>query len=104
MSSRCCDEGACPGKGIAGLLHTDSSIIDQIRIAACAVSGICGKLSVEEMRLCASRLFNVVPECTLADAFVAAYEAAATEDMQSEPVGVGKPRPVASANDPIQFD
>lgn len=75
MSPRsCCDEESCIRKEIATLLDPDSPIVDRIYVAACAVATTCGKLTVDEMYMCAARMFDVTPECDLARAFVIAYQ------------------------------
>lgn len=70
----CCDADSCIRKEIATLLDPDSPIVDRIYVAACAVAATCGKLTLDETYTCASRLFDVTPECDLAKAFVIAYQ------------------------------
>ena len=70
----CCDPDTCIRREIASLLDPDAPIVDRIYVAACAVALTCGKLTTEELHTCASRMFNVTPECELANAFVIAYQ------------------------------
>lgn len=70
----CCDEDACVRKDIAHLLDPDLPIEDRICTAASAVALTCGSLNPSELRYCASRMFDVPPECDLASTFIAAYQ------------------------------
>jgi hypothetical protein len=70
----CCDPDTCIRREIASLLDPDSPIIDRIYVAACAVAATCGNLTPEELQSCAGKMFEVTPECHLANAFVIAYQ------------------------------
>ncbi len=70
----CCDEDACVRKDIAHLLDPDAPIEDRICTAASAVALTCGDLNPSELRYCASRMFDVPPECDLARTFLVAYQ------------------------------
>jgi hypothetical protein len=43
-------------------------------LAACVAAETCRSLSETELRTCATKLFDVPPECELASAFVMAYQ------------------------------
>lgn len=73
-SRPCSDEDACIRREIANLLDPDAPIVDRIHVAACAVALTCGNLTTEELHSCAGRLFDVTPDCGLADAFVFAHQ------------------------------
>ncbi len=70
----CCDEDSCIRKDIANLLDPDSPVVDRVYVAATAVARTCGKLTSDELRVCAARLFESPPECDLTKAFVIAYQ------------------------------
>ncbi len=73
-SSSCCDQDTCIRKQLASLLEPDSPIVDRICVAACVVAQTCHNLEEDDLRLCASRLFDVSPECELTNAFIVAYQ------------------------------
>jgi len=64
----------CIRRELARLQDPDAPIMDQIYLAACAVAATCGKLTVDELHVCASRLFDVAPACELSKVFVIAYQ------------------------------
>ena len=70
----CCDEDACVRKEIAHLFDPEVPIDDRICTAASAVALTCGSLTPPELRYCASKMFDVPPECDLASTFIAAYQ------------------------------
>ncbi len=70
----CCDQDTCIRKDLATLGDPDSPIEDRVYVAASAVARTCGKLTVDELSVCASRLFDSPPECDLTKAFVIAYQ------------------------------
>jgi hypothetical protein len=74
LSRLCCDEDTCIRKELNSLLDPDAPIVDRIHVAACAIATTCGKLTIDEQHSCASRIFDVPPECALADAFAIAYQ------------------------------
>jgi hypothetical protein len=59
---------------LAALLVPDSPIVDRLLLAACVAAQTCRSLSVNDLRNCAAKLFDVSPEGELAGAFVTAYE------------------------------
>jgi len=70
----CCDDDSCIRKDIANLVDPDSPIVDRVYVAATAVARTCGKLTSDELHVCATRLFDSPPECDLTKAFVIAYQ------------------------------
>jgi hypothetical protein len=56
------------------LLEPESPIVDRICIAACVVAQTCSNLDLDDLRQCASKLFDVPPECELTRAFITAYQ------------------------------
>lgn len=73
-SRPCCDQDTCIRTELATLLEPDSSIVDRICVAACVVAQTCGTLGPDDLHSCASKLFDVYPECELTSAFVLAYQ------------------------------
>ena len=74
LARSCCDEDTCIRKDLATLVDPDSPIEDRVYVAASAVAHTCGKLTAEELSVCATRLFDSPPECDLTKAFVIAYQ------------------------------
>jgi hypothetical protein len=79
-SAKSCREPECPGENtciraeLAELLDPDSSIVDRLLLAACVAAQTCRSLGANDLRSCASKLFDVPRECKLTDAFVHAYQ------------------------------
>jgi hypothetical protein len=73
-STSCCDEDTCIRTDLAALLEPDSPIVDRLLLAACVAAQTCRSLSANDLRSCASKLFDVPAECQLSSAFVAAYQ------------------------------
>ena len=48
--------------------------MDRLCLAACVVAQTCSNLDQDDLHRCAAKLFDVPPECDLAEAFVLAYE------------------------------
>jgi len=55
-------------------MEPDSSIVDRLLLAACVAAQTCRSLSANDLRSCASTLFEVPPESELSTAFVMAYQ------------------------------
>jgi|SRR5215471_1234400 len=70
----CCAEDSCIKKEIENMIEPDSPIDQRIAVAACAVAATCGKLTPEELRVCASRLFETTHECQITRDFIIAYQ------------------------------
>jgi hypothetical protein len=66
LEPHCCDRALCAG--------TDSSLVDRLLLAACVAAQTCRSLTPTDLRTCATKLFDVPPECELASAFVMAYQ------------------------------
>src|SRR5580658_5935934 len=79
-SAKPCREPKCRGQDtciraeLTELLDPDSSIVDRLLIAACVAAQTCRSLGANDLRSCASKLFDVPAECKLTDAFVMAYQ------------------------------
>jgi hypothetical protein len=72
-STACCGHDTCIRKELAALLEPDSSILDRICVTANVVAQTCSSLGTTDLQSCASKLFNVFPECELTSEFVRAY-------------------------------
>jgi len=70
----CCDLDTCIKKDLAELLEPDSSIVERVHVAACAVARTCGKLTPDQLSFCAAQLFETTPECQLTSEFIIAYQ------------------------------
>ena len=76
-----CREGECRGENtciraeLTELLDPDSPIVDRLLLAACVAAQTCRSLGANDLRSCASKLFDVPLECKLSDAFAMAYQA-----------------------------
>ncbi len=79
-SAKLCRETECRGKNtciraeLTKLLDPDSPIVDRLLLAACVAAQTCRSLGANDLRNCASKLFDVPPQCKLTDAFVMAYQ------------------------------
>jgi len=69
-----CDADQCIREALAQIFNPNLPIADRIQVAAAATVITCGTLTPEQQHECASRLFDVAPESTLAKAFVFAYQ------------------------------
>src|SRR5579863_2637845 len=80
-SAKPCREPVCRGQNtciraeLSELLDPDSSLVDRVLLAACVAAQTCRSLGANDLRSCASGLFDVPLECKLSDAFVHAYQA-----------------------------
>jgi hypothetical protein len=72
ISTYACDPGI--RTDLATLMEPDSSIVNRLLLAACVAAKTCRGLSANELRSCASKLFDVSEECELSSAFVMAYQ------------------------------
>ena len=68
VSRSCCDEDSCIRKELNDIVDPEAPIVQRIHVAACEVARICGSLNRQELNLCASRLFDLTPECDLTEA------------------------------------
>lgn len=75
ISRPCCDEDSCIRKELNDIIDPEAPIVQRIHVAACEVARICGSLNRQELNLCASRLFDLTPECDLTREFATAYQA-----------------------------
>lgn len=73
-SRPCCDQDTCIRQELAALLDPGAPIVDRAVEAACEVAQTCATLSPGDLRSCASKIFDVLPECDLSSAFVMAYQ------------------------------
>ncbi len=79
-SAKPCREPVCRGQNtciraeLPELLDPDGSIVDRLLLAACVAAQTCRSLGTNDLRSCASQLFDVPLECELTDAFVMAYQ------------------------------
>src|SRR5580704_11190180 len=64
----------CIQAELTQLLDPDGSIVDRVLLAACVAAQTCRSVGANDLRSCASKLFDVPPECKLTDAFVMAYQ------------------------------
>jgi hypothetical protein len=70
----CRGENTCIRAELTQRLDPDSSIVDRLLVAACVAAQTCRSLGANDLRSCASKLFDVPAECKLTDAFVMAYQ------------------------------
>jgi hypothetical protein len=70
----CRGENRCIRAELTELLDPDSPIVDRLLVAACVAAQTCRSLGANDLRSCASKLFDVPQECKLTDAFVHAYQ------------------------------
>jgi|SRR5580698_1717994 hypothetical protein len=79
-SAKPCREPKCRGQDtciraeLTELLDRDGSIVDRLLLAACVAAQTCRSLGANDLRSCATKLFDVPRECKLTDAFVHAYQ------------------------------
>lgn len=73
-SRPCCDQETCIRRELAILLDPDAPIVDRVVAAACEVAQTCSSLSAHDLHSCASKIFDVLPECDLSNTFVMAYQ------------------------------
>lgn len=79
-SAKRCREPECRGQDtciraeLTELLDPDGSIVDRLLLGACVAAQTCRSLGANDLRSCASKLFDVPADCKLTDAFVMAYQ------------------------------
>jgi hypothetical protein len=71
ISTSSCDEGI---RTDLAVMAPDSSIVDRLLLAAWEAARACRSLSANDLRSCASKVFDVPPECELSSAFAMAYQ------------------------------
>lgn len=59
---------------ISPLIEPESPLSDDIRVVARAVAWTCEELSLEDLKQCFSRWFQLLPECSLCEEFVRTYQ------------------------------
>lgn len=72
------------------MLDPGAPIVDRVIAAACEVAQTCATLSPQDLHGCASKIFDVLPECDLSSTFVMAYQTerdaiAGQKMIQSQP-------------------
>ena len=72
--AECRGENTCIRAELTKLLDPDGSIVDRLLVAACVAAQTCRSVGANDLRSCASKLFDVPRECRLTDAFVMAYQ------------------------------